>query len=192
GPGPRDPDGLSAVRSREEAGPASVRLLRPHGHRGERLPSFAGPRAVPPRHVPRVQAGLPPGLRPMQEPALRRISGARTGQAESLARDWLRQDYEAHRHSAAEPGMPEAPIPAKAEAAPKVGPPVVLVNAKATVDAIPAQVFEALTDAAQLGAGWAQDVRADAQMRVVHERTLPSGRVEGTITWIEGPMKFSF
>src|SRR3989440_9723349 len=114
------------------------------------------------------------------------------GQAESPARDWLRQDYEAHRHSAAEPGMPEAPIPAKVEAAPKVGPPVVLANAKATVDAIPAKVFEALTDAAQLGAWWAQDVRVDAQMSGVYEGTLPSGRMEGTITWIEGPRKFSF
>src|SRR5438552_18157045 len=74
-PGPRDPDGLSAVRRGEEAGPASVRLLRAHGHRGERLPPRAGPRAVPPRHVPRMQAGLPPRLRSMQEPAVRRISG---------------------------------------------------------------------------------------------------------------------
>src|SRR5207247_1025117 len=81
-------------------------------------------------------------------PAVRRISGARTPRVESLAGDWLRQDYEVHRHSAAEPGMPEPPILAKAEAAPKVGPPVVLANAKATVGAIPAQVFEALTDAA--------------------------------------------
>jgi len=88
--------------------------------------------------------------------------------------------------------MPEAPISAKAEAAPKVGPPVVLANAKATVGAIPAKVFEALTDPAQLGAWWAQDVRVDAQMSGVYEGTLPSGRVEGTITWIEGPRKFSF
>src|SRR5438876_746672 len=139
-----------------------------------------------------MQAGLPPRLRSMQEPAVRRISGARTPRVESLAGDWLRQDYEAHRHSAAEPGMPEPPILAKAEAAPKVGPPVVLANAKATVGAIPAQVFEALTDAAQLGAWWAEDVRVDAQMSGVYEGTLPSGRVEGTITWIEGPRKFSF
>src|SRR5207249_10777593 len=129
-PGPRDPDGVSAVRRGEEAGPAPVRLLRVHGHRGERLPPRAGPRAVPPRHVPRMQAGLPPRLRSMQEPAVRRISGARTPLAESLAGDWLRQDYEVHRHSAAEPGMPEPPILAKAEAAPKVGPPVVLAHAK--------------------------------------------------------------
>jgi len=88
--------------------------------------------------------------------------------------------------------MPEAPIPAKVEAAPKAGPPVVLASAKATVGAIPAQVFEALTDPAQLGAWWAQDVRVDAQMSGVYEGTLPSGRVEGTITWIEGPRKFSF
>jgi len=88
--------------------------------------------------------------------------------------------------------MPEAPIPAKEDAAPKVGPPVVLANAKATVGAIPAQVFEALTDAAQLAAWWAEDVRVDAQMSGVYEGTLPTGRVEGTITWIEGPRKLSF
>src|SRR5439155_1345904 len=128
-------------------------------------------------------AGLPPRLRSMQEPAVRRISGARTPRVESLAGEWLRQDYEVHRHSAAEPGMPEPPILAKAEAAPKVGPPVVLANAKATVGAIPAQVFEALTNAAQLGAWWAEDVRVDAQMSGVYEGTLPSGRVEGPITW---------
>ena len=88
--------------------------------------------------------------------------------------------------------MPEAPIPGKEDAAPKVGPPVVLANAKATVSAIPAQVFGALTDAAQLGAWWAEDVRVDAQMSGVYEGTLPTGRVEGTITWIEGPRKLSF
>src|SRR5438552_19078987 len=70
--------------------------------------------------------------------------------------------------------MPEPPILAKSEAAPKVGPPVVLANAKATVGAIPAQVFEALTDAAQLGSWWAEDVRVDAQMSGVYEGTLPS------------------
>src|SRR2546429_8799725 len=85
--------------------------------------------------------------------------------------------------------MPEAPIPAKEDAAPKVGPPVVLANAKATVSAIPAQVFEALTDAAQLAAWWAEDVRVDAQMSGVYEGTLPTGRGEGTITWIVGPRK---
>jgi len=88
--------------------------------------------------------------------------------------------------------MPEAPIPGKEDAAPKVGPPVVLSNAKATVSAIPAKVFEALTDAAQLVAWWAEDVRVDAQMSGVYEGTLPTGRVEGTITWIEGPRKLSF
>src|SRR2546429_7666728 len=86
-PGPRDPDGLSAVCRGEEAGPAPLRLLRAHGHRGERLPSFAGPRAVPPRHVPRVQAGLPPRLRALQEPAVKRSRAAGIAQAESRGRD---------------------------------------------------------------------------------------------------------
>src|SRR5438132_8709928 len=99
-PGPRDPDGLSAVCRGEETGPAPLRLLRPHGHRGERLPPRAGPRAVPPRHVPRVQAGLPPRLRPMQEPALRRISGVRTAQSDSHARDLISHYFIAYRHHA--------------------------------------------------------------------------------------------
>src|SRR2546427_701800 len=67
-----------------------------------------------------------------------------------------------------------------------------MANAKATVGAISAQVFEALTNAAQLAAWWAEDVRVDAQMSGVYEGTLPTGRVEGTITWIEGPRKLSF
>src|SRR2546430_458349 len=87
--------------------------------------------------------------------------------------------------------MPEAPIPAKEDAAPKVGPPVVLANAKATVSAIPAQGLEALTDAAQLAAWWAEDVRVDAQMSGVDEGTLPPRRVEGPITWIEGTPQLS-
>src|SRR5207237_4348182 len=69
-PRPRDPHGLPALRRGQEAGPTSVRLLRAHGHRGERLPSRAGPRAVPARHVPRMQAGLPPRLRAVQKSAL--------------------------------------------------------------------------------------------------------------------------
>src|SRR5207245_11145445 len=71
GPRPRDLDGLPAVRRRQETGAAPVRLLRTHGHRGERLPSRTGPGAVPARYVPGVQAGLPARLRPVQESALR-------------------------------------------------------------------------------------------------------------------------
>ena len=88
--------------------------------------------------------------------------------------------------------MPEAPVPGKAESAPKIAPPVILANAKATVNAIPPQVFEALTDPTRLAAWWAEDVRVDAEMSGVYEGTLPMGRVEGTITGIEGPRKLSF
>src|SRR5256886_16629516 len=96
----------------------------------------------------------------------------------------LRQGKDARRYWAAEPGMPEAPIPAKEDAAPKVGPPVVLANPKTTVGATPAQVFEALPDAAQLAAWWPEDVRVDGQLSGDHSGTLRTGRVEGPITWI--------
>src|SRR5438093_1371132 len=71
GPRPRDPDGVSTIRGGQETGPAPMRLLRAHGHGRERLPPRARPRALPPRHLHGVQAGLPTRLRPVQESALR-------------------------------------------------------------------------------------------------------------------------
>src|SRR6267143_1130911 len=52
GPRPRGLDGVPTIRRREETGPTSLRLLRSHGDRGERLPSRTGPGTIPPRHVP--------------------------------------------------------------------------------------------------------------------------------------------
>lgn len=69
---------------------------------------------------------------------------------------------------------------------------VVLGDARITINAIPAQAFEALTNAERLGAWWGQDARVDAQIGGVYETTLPVGRVEGTITAIDGPRKLSF
>jgi uncharacterized protein YndB with AHSA1/START domain len=69
---------------------------------------------------------------------------------------------------------------------------VVLGDARITINAIPAQVFEALTNAERLGGWWGENVRVDAQIGGVYETTLPGGRVEGTITAIEGPRKLSF
>lgn len=88
--------------------------------------------------------------------------------------------------------MPEAPIPKKSDATPKIVAPAVLANAKATVNAIPAAVFAALTEADRLAAWWADDVNIDPQVSGVYEGTLPVGRVEGTITTIEGPRRLAF
>jgi uncharacterized protein YndB with AHSA1/START domain len=87
--------------------------------------------------------------------------------------------------------MPEAPIPKKTDA-PKIMSPVTLASAKATVNAIPATVFAALTEADQLAVWWAEDIDIDPQVSGIYEGTLPVGRIEGTITAIEGPRKLAF
>jgi uncharacterized protein YndB with AHSA1/START domain len=69
---------------------------------------------------------------------------------------------------------------------------VLLADAKITVPAPIPRVFEALLNADQLGQWWAQEVRIDAEMGGRYEGTLPEGRVEGSITLIDGPGKLSF
>src|SRR5256885_7150623 len=69
---------------------------------------------------------------------------------------------------------------------------VVLGDARITINAIPAQVFEALTNAERLVEWWGDDVRVDAQIGGGDEATLPNRRLEATITTIEGPRKLSF
>ncbi|MGI0148303.1 MAG: SRPBCC family protein [Thermoplasmata archaeon] len=69
---------------------------------------------------------------------------------------------------------------------------VVLGDARMTINAIPAQVFEALTNPERLAAWWGQDARVDAQVGGVYETTLAVGRVEGTITAIDGARKLIF
>src|SRR5256886_12714583 len=69
---------------------------------------------------------------------------------------------------------------------------VVLGDARTTINAIPAQVFEALTNAERLVEWWGDDVRVDAQIGGVYEATLPNRRLEATITTIEGPRKLCF
>src|SRR2546427_5924582 len=69
---------------------------------------------------------------------------------------------------------------------------VVLGDARITINAIPAQVFEALTSAERLVEWWGDDVRVDAQIGGGYEATLPNRRLEATITTIEGPRKLSF
>src|SRR2546430_12988442 len=69
---------------------------------------------------------------------------------------------------------------------------VVLGDARITINAIPAQVFEALTSAERLVEWWGDDVRVDAQIGGGYEATLPELRLQGTITTNEGPPKLSF
>ena len=64
---------------------------------------------------------------------------------------------------------------------------IVLGDARVTINAIVARVFEALTNAHSLGTWWGKDVLVDAQIGGVYEATLSIGRVEGTIIAIDGP-----
>src|SRR3989449_4659502 len=69
---------------------------------------------------------------------------------------------------------------------------VFCLKKKITINAIPAQVFEALTNQERLFEWWGDDVRVDAQIGGVYEATLPNRRLEATITRIDGPRKLSF
>src|SRR3989454_9647569 len=69
---------------------------------------------------------------------------------------------------------------------------VVLGDARITINAIPAQVFEALTNPERLVEWWGDDVRVDAQIGGGDETTLSNRRLEATITTIQGPPKLSF
>ena len=53
-------------------------------------------------------------------------------------------------------------------------------------------VFEALVTPDKVAAWWASDVRIEPEYGGRYEGTLPEGRVEGTITAIDGPGKLSF
>jgi uncharacterized protein YndB with AHSA1/START domain len=70
--------------------------------------------------------------------------------------------------------------------------PVVLADVKLNVGAPLPLVFEALVTPDKVGQWWAQDVRIEAEYGGRYEGTLPEGRVEGTITVIDGPGKLSF
>src|SRR2546426_9656103 len=69
---------------------------------------------------------------------------------------------------------------------------VVLGDARITINAIPAQVFEALTSAERLVEWWGDDVRVDAQIGGGDEATLPNRPLEAAITTNEGPREVSF
>ncbi len=88
--------------------------------------------------------------------------------------------------------MPETPVP-------KPGPPpatapkaAVLGDAKVTIDAPAFRVFAALTEPDELAAWWGEDVVVEADEGGRYETTLPEGRIEGTITAIDGPQTLVF
>lgn len=92
--------------------------------------------------------------------------------------------------------MPEAPLPAADKPQPNAKPaapkPAVLGDAKITINAPAFRVFAALTDAEELAAWWGEDVVVEADEGGRYETTLPEGRIEGTITAIDGPETLAF
>ncbi len=92
--------------------------------------------------------------------------------------------------------MPEAPLPkpgdagtAAKPAAPKAA---VLGDAKITINAPAFRVFAALTEPDELAAWWGEDVVCEPDEGGRYEATLPEGRIEGTITAIDGPQTLAF
>jgi uncharacterized protein YndB with AHSA1/START domain len=81
------------------------------------------------------------------------------------------------------PASPAKPAPPRA---------AVLADAKITIDAPAFKVFAALTSPEQLAAWWGQDALIEADEGGRYETTLPLGRVEGTITAIDGPETLAF
>src|SRR3989449_6082644 len=85
-------------------------------------------------------------------------------------------------------GLPAAPSPAP----PAVPRSVLLADAKVTIRAPIPRVFEALLDPAQLVQWWADEPRVEAELGGRYEGTLSDGRIEGSITAIDGPGTLTF
>ena len=85
-------------------------------------------------------------------------------------------------------GLPASPSPAP----PAVPRSVLLADAKVTIRAPIPRVFEALLDPAQLAQWCADDHRVEAELGGRYEGSLSDGRVEGSITAIDGPGTLSF
>lgn len=92
--------------------------------------------------------------------------------------------------------MPEPDGAAPSQGVPAAKPPpphaAVLGDAKITIDAPVFQVFDALTNPQRLAVWWGRDVVVEADVGGHYEATLPIGRVEGTITAIDGPGELFF
>jgi uncharacterized protein YndB with AHSA1/START domain len=69
---------------------------------------------------------------------------------------------------------------------------VLLADAKVTIRAPIPRVFEALLNPEHLVQWWAGDPRVEAELGGRYEGTLPEGRVEGSITAIDGPGQLSY
>ncbi len=84
--------------------------------------------------------------------------------------------------------------PPAAQSPTKPAPPrsVLLADAKVTIRAPIPRVFEALLNPEQLVQWWADDPRVEAEFGGRYEGTLPEGRVEGSITAIDGPGQLSY
>src|SRR3989442_4530650 len=82
----------------------------------------------------------------------------------------------------ARPSAPKPPAPRS----------VLLADAEVTIRAPIPRVFEALLDPAQLAQWWADEPRVEAELGGRYEGTLSDGRVEGSITAIDGPGTLSF
>ena len=85
-------------------------------------------------------------------------------------------------------GLPAAPSPAP----PAVPRSVLLADAKVTIRAPIPRVFEALLDPEQLVQWWADDPRVEAELGGHYEGTFSDGRIEGSITAIDGPGQLSY
>ncbi len=94
------------------------------------------------------------------------------------------------------PDVPEASLPSADKTQPGAKPaapkPAVLGDAKITIEAPAFRVFAALTDADELAAWWGDDVVVEADEGGRYETTIDDGRIEGTITAIDGPQTLSF
>lgn len=92
--------------------------------------------------------------------------------------------------------MPEAPLPnadqPNSSAKPAAPKPAVLGDAKITIEAPAFRVFAALTDADELASWWGEDVVVEADEGGRYETTIDDGRIEGTITAIDGPQTLTY
>ncbi len=89
------------------------------------------------------------------------------------------------------PGTPPPSGP-RPPAKPAVPHAAVLGDAKITINAPVFKVFAALTEPDQLAAWWGQDAIVEADEGGRYETTLDIGRIEGTITAIDGPQTLAF
>lgn len=89
--------------------------------------------------------------------------------------------------------MAGEPPRSEGEKRPVAAPPsVVLADAKLTVRSPLPRVFDALVNPEQLNLWWATSVKIEAELGGRYEGTIPEGRIEGTITAIDGPGRLSY